>query len=614
MKFPFLQNLLFLLLVLSCDNLNMDSPRILDETPPVVHITYPANQSIVSGSVLVTAYAFDNNKLENVKLYLDDAIIFQGDTEPYEVIWNTLMFQEEENYIISATAEDSSGNKTYSSSIEVQIDNYDNIKPNGIFLYPSTGQTLNGIVEISIHAEDNNQVDFIDLFINDNKIGSFDESPNIDEYYYYYWDTNEFPEDNISSIHAYIYDTSSNYQVIGPISVTVDNENAPDITAPQGTIVYPAAGSTVHDYVGIEVNAFDNIAIDHVKFIINGEQVFTDTASPYIYNWDTTIEDEDQNHIINIDVIDHAGNETSLYPISVFVNNVEEPDLTPPNIVIYDPASNQTVSGMVNILTVTTDNDSIDRVEFYHNYDLAHVDYSPNYTHSWNTLDEQDDTEHIWYAIAYDLENNSSQTDPILINVDNIDNIPPTGVITYPYAGQNVNGIIDIQTEVYDNIGISQVQFSINDSLVSIDNEDPFQYEWNTLLFSEDEEHLIKIIVSDLENNNFEDGISVTINNNPFPDDDNIYPFASILNPVNGQSISDTISVVGFASDNHQVAQVQFLIDNEIVSTLNDTPYTFQWNTIELVNNSEHVLIMTAEDQAGNITTAQPVLVNIFNP
>ena len=183
MKYSFLQNLLLLLLILNCENLNMDSPRILDETPPVVHITYPANQSIVSGSVLITAYAFDNNKLENVKLYLDDAIIFQGDTEPYEVTWNTLMFQEEENYTISATAEDSSGNKTYSSSIEVQIDNYDNINPSGIFLYPSTGQTLNGIVEISIHAEDNNQIDFIDLFINDNKIGSFDENPNIDDYY-----------------------------------------------------------------------------------------------------------------------------------------------------------------------------------------------------------------------------------------------------------------------------------------------------------------------------------------------------------------------------------------------------------------------------------------------
>ena len=614
MKLPFLQYLLLLILFLSCDNLNMDSPSNLDETPPVVHITYPANQSIVSGSVLITAYAFDNNQLENVKLYLDDAIIFQSDTKPYEVVWNTLMFQEEESYMISATAEDSSGNKTFSKSIEVQIDNYDNIKPNGLFLYPSTGQILNGVVEISIHAEDNDQVDFVDLFINGERIGTLNENQNINNYYYYYWDTNEFPEDNISSIHAYIFDTSSNYQVIGPISITVDNENAPDITAPQGTIVSPAAGSTVHGNIEIEVNAFDNIAIDRVKFIINGEQSFSDTISPYIYHWDTTIENEDQNHIINIDVIDHVGNATSLYPISVFVNNVEEPDLIPPSIVIYDPASNQTVSGIVNILTITTDNDSIDRVEFYQNYNLAHIDYSPEYTHSWNTLNEQDDTEHIWYAIAYDSENNSSHTDPISIYVDNIDNIPPSGMVTYPYAGQNVNGIIEIQTEVYDNFGISQVQFYINDSLLFIDDENPFEYEWNTLLFSEDEEHIITIIISDFDNNIFENGLSVTVNNNPFPDIDNIYPFASILNPVSGQTISDTISVLGFAMDNYQVTQVQFLINNEIVSTLNDTPYTFQWSTVELTNNSEHVLIMTAEDQAGNITTAQPVLVNIFNP
>ena len=106
----------------------------------------------------------------------------------------------------------------------------------------------------------------------------------------------------------------------------------------------------------------------------------------------------------------------------------------------------------------------------------------------------------------------------------------------------------------------------------------------------------------------------MTVSNNPFADNDVIYPFTTIINPVAGQSVSDTILVRGFAMDNYQVAQVQFLINNEIVSTLNDTPYTFQWNTIELENNSEHVLIMTAEDQAGNITTAQPVLVNIFNP
>ena len=72
--------------------------------------------------------------------------------------------------------------------------------------------------------------------------------------------------------------------------------------------------------------------------------------------------------------------------------------------------------------------------------------------------------------------------------------------------------------------------------------------------------------------------------------------------------------MVGFATDNYQVTRVQFFINNEIVSTLIDTPYTFQWSTLELENNSEHVLTMTAEDQAGNITNAIPVLVHIANP
>ena len=103
-------------------------------------------------------------------------------------------------------------------------------------------------------------------------------------------------------------------------------------------------------------------------------------------------------------------------------NNIEEPDLIPPNIVIYEPVGYQTVSGTIEISTIATDNDSIDRVEFYHNYNLEYIDTIPFYTYTWNTLDEDEDTEHIWYALAYDISGNISQTDPITITVDNIDN------------------------------------------------------------------------------------------------------------------------------------------------------------------------------------------------
>ena len=614
MKINFITYPLILAFILSCENINMDNPNSLDETPPLVHITYPANQSTLSGTVLITAYAYDNNELENVKLYLDDAMIFQSVTGPYQFNWNTLMYEDDQNYILSATAEDSSGNKTFSKSIQVKIDNFDNIKPDGIFLYPSTGQILNGIVEISVQAEDNDGVDYINLFVNGDSLGVFNEQQNIDDYYNYYWDTYSMPEDNISSIYAYVYDYSKNYQIIGPISVTINNQDAPDITYPQGTIVTPASGSTVNGVVDIEVNVFDNIGISKVNFFINGDSLFCDTIPPYNYNWDTTQENENQNHTINIDVIDLSGNQTSLYPVAVYVDNLEEPDITPPNIVIYEPAANQTVFGAVDILTIATDNDSVSKVEFYQNYELVETDFTANYTYSWNTLLENDDTEHIWFAIAYDAQSNSSQSDPIIFKVDNIDGIPPSGIITYPYAGQYVSDIISIQAEAYDNVGIDNIQFSINDSIVSIDNETPFEYSWNTLNFLEDQEHQLTIVISDLNNNSYETGLFVTVDNNPIPEDDTIYPFASILNPVSGQTVSDTVSVVGFATDNYQITQVQFFLNNEIVSTLTDTPYTFLWSTLELADSSEHVLTMTAEDQSGNITTALPVLVDISNP
>ncbi len=614
MNISTLKFLPFFLIPLSCENVNMDNPSNVDETPPIINITYPANQSVVSDTVLITVYAFDNARLDKVKLYINDSIIFESQIGPYQYFWNTQLFQEDKNYNIRATAEDSSGNMASSQSIEVLVDNQDNIKPNGIFLFPSTGQILNGIIEISIQADDNDRIAYIDLFINGDSIGTFNENPTINHYYHYFWDTNNFLEDNINTIHAHIVDGSNNFYVLGPISVTIDNIDAPDIISPQGTIISPSAGSTVAGNINIEVNAFDNIAIDHVKFIINGELIYMDSIAPYNYEWDTTHEDEDQNHIINIDVVDHVDNTTSLYPIAVFVNNQTEPDLIPPNIVIYEPASNQTVYGIIEILTLVTDNDSIDRVEFYHNYNLEHVDNIPNYTYSWNTLDEEDDTEHIWYATAYDANGNSSQTVPIAVSVDNIDNESPSGGIIYPYAGQVVQDTITIQAEVFDNTGISQVQFMIDGSVVYIDEENPYFYDWNTLLYSEDEEHLLSISISDYDGNTFENSISVIINNNPIPDVDNIYPYASILNPISGQTLNDTISVLGFATDNYLVTQVQFLINNEIVSSLNDTPYTFQWNTTEFENNSEHILIMTAEDQAGNITTAQPVLINIANP
>ena len=183
-------------------------------------------------------------------------------------------------------------------------------------------------------------------------------------------------------------------------------------------------------------------------FIIDGSAVASDTVPPYIYTWNTLDEIEDTDHVINVNLSDSAGNTTSLFPVTVYVNNISEPDVTPPTIVIYEPAANQTVSGTTTFLTIATDEvggSGIDRVEFYHDYALEHTATSYPYNYDWNTTTEAEDTEHIWYAKAFDNSGNESQTQPMTVFVDNVDNILPTGYILYPYAGQNVSDVVNIQ-------------------------------------------------------------------------------------------------------------------------------------------------------------------------
>ena len=53
------------------------------------------------------------------------------------------------------------------------------------------------------------------------------------------------------------------------------------------------------------------------------------------------------------------------------------------------------------------------------------------------------------------------KSDPIIFKVDNFDGIAPSGFITYPYAGQNVSGIITILAEAEDNVGIDKFNFQL---------------------------------------------------------------------------------------------------------------------------------------------------------
>ena len=600
---------LTIIFFINCEGPLFDVPSDEDTIPPTLTITYPADQSILSDTVLITAYAFDNVELDTVEIYLNDSIIHSSKEGPFSYVWITTNFEEDTDHTIRAKAIDHQGNVNYTNTIRVIVDNQDNSPPSGSFIFPFTGQTLNGEITIIVEANDNEEVSSVILYLDGDSVETFTEPP-----YEYTWNTVEELDDIIYTIHAYVIDNNSNQVTLGPINVLIDNNEPYDNIPPTGSITAPASASTISGVIDINVNAFDDVKMGYVDFIIDGSLVFKDSIPPFTFSWNTLTEIEDANHIINVNLADSIGNTTILYPINVYVNNTTDPDNISPNIAIYEPAANQTVMDTVAISTIATDNVGIERVEFYHDYNLEHTANSYPYTYEWNTLTSVEESQHVWYVKAFDTSGNESQTQPISVNIDNQDNIPPSGFISFPYAGQEVNGNVEIQLSANDNIGVVKADFFINGELILTDTEEPFIYEWNTLIEEENLEYILFASIYDYGENQVNlNPIVVTVNNDDILINDIAPPFASILTPLSSQTVSDTVLISGFATDNVSIHQVKYFINDSLIATLEDTPFTKKWNTYLLPNNSEQIIRMIAQDPSGNESIAQPIYVVINN-
>jgi hypothetical protein len=89
-------------------------------------------------------------------------------------------------------------------------------------------------------------------------------------------------------------------------------------------------------------------------------------------------------------------------------------------------------------------------------------------------------------------------------------------------------------------------------------------------------------------------------------------PTVSITAPVNGATVSGTVSVTANASDNVGVTKVEFYADGVLQSTDTTSPYSWSWNTTTF-SNATHSLTAKAYDAANNVGTSSAVSVTVNN-
>ena len=391
----------------------------------------------------------------------------------------------------------------------------------------------------------------------------------------------------------------------------------PDTTPPSVVILNPINQTTVSGDVTVSVNATDNETVSSVEIQINGQIVTTLSEEPYEYEWITAEYSEDENHSISATATDDSENSTQTQPISVFVDNQ---DNVAPTGIITAPVSGQTVLGTVEILVEATDNDTIQSVEFSIDGNLVNTDTESPYAYAWDTTTETEDQDHIIGVTVNDVSGNSTTVQPISVFVNNEgepedpDETPPTAVITNPAAGQTVSETVNIQVTASDNVGVASVEFSIDGNLVNTDTESPYAYAWDTTTETEDQDHIIGVTVNDVSGNSTTvQPISVFVNNEEDIVPDTQTPTVILQNPVNGQTVSGEISVTISASDNIAVSEVNLYIDNSLVSTFTNAPYSYSWNTINETEDELHSLYATASDDAGNSASTEPISVTVDN-
>lgn len=188
----------------------------------------------------------------------------------------------------------------------------------------------------------------------------------------------------------------------------------------------------------------------------------------------------------------------------------------------------------------------------------------------------------------------------------------PVVSITDPLEGAIVNGLVPVDIDATDNVGVTRAELWINNTSVAVDTSPPFAFTWDSNGSQNGSVNLV-VRVFDAANNIATSSINVNVENliqSPITDTEP--PAVQIVNPVAGNvSGSATISVN--ASDNNGAAGISLsiYIDGTLKASGFGGALSTSWNTrAKGTKAGTHTIQSVAKDAAGNTSTTS-VTVNV---
>jgi hypothetical protein len=182
------------------------------------------------------------------------------------------------------------------------------------------------------------------------------------------------------------------------------------------------------------------------------------------------------------------------------------------------------------------------------------------------------------------------------------DTTPPT--ISVSESGSS--GSISLSANATDNVGVTKVEFYVDNALVATDTATPYQATVDSTTLTNGTHTLVGKAYDAAGNVGTSTSVSFSVSNSS--GGDTTPPTISVAE--SGSSGSITLSAN--ATDNVGVTKVEFYVDNALKSTLTAAPYQAALDSTKLANGS-HSLVGKAYDAAGNVGTSSTVSFSVSN-
>jgi hypothetical protein len=183
------------------------------------------------------------------------------------------------------------------------------------------------------------------------------------------------------------------------------------------------------------------------------------------------------------------------------------------------------------------------------------------------------------------------------------DQAPPTATITSPVVNASIRGRVTLSAHATDNVGVSKVQFFVDQTLVGTDATPPYTVLWDSNTAGHGSHRLLARVFDSSGNQGVSAARTITV--------DLVPPITAITSPASGMTVTGAITVAASAAEG-PIEKVVFYDGVDAIATDTIAPYSFLWDTSK-VPNGIHQLHTRAYDIAGNVGTSATVSLTIQN-